>query len=339
MNKKQKLQELYNKLNSLQEKAASTAELENITDSLIQEEIANITAKVKDNPTIKTLQRFNLELARLKKGFDLQPVIASIKELQLGIEQNQNSLLEDFKGKLQDVKNSIPKLPEPLKAFDPSSIIKNIESLRSEFLAKEDFNPQFLKEELSNFKTQLQTIVENNIETDKKTIKEIEAKIAALRLEFLNRLASHGGGNMNRQVMFNGVDRLTKYTDINWKPGTNVSFTIANNNTTKQVDITINATGGSGSGITRVITNISGDTTADAAATTDYVYLSSGTLTLTLPTAVGNTNLYTIKNVGAGVVTIATTGGETIDGDSTVIMPVQFTSVDIISNTMAWAIT
>jgi hypothetical protein len=45
-------------------------------------------------------------------------------------------------------------------------------------------------------------------------------------------------------------------------------------------------------GITRSVNIISSNTNAGAAAATDYVYLVSGTTTLTLPTAVGNTNRY-----------------------------------------------
>lgn len=51
----------------------------------------------------------------------------------------------------------------------------------------------------------------------------------------------------------------------------------------------------------------------------DYlVNCTSGTFTLTLPTAVGFTGQeYVIKNIGTGVITIATTGGQTIDGVAT----------------------
>lgn len=77
-------------------------------------------------------------------------------------------------------------------------------------------------------------------------------------------------------------------------------------------------TTGGGGGITRSILSISSPTTAGATASTDYVYLVSGTTTLTLPTAVGNTNQYTVKNVGVNTVTVATTSAQTIDGVSTI---------------------
>ncbi len=67
------------------------------------------------------------------------------------------------------------------------------------------------------------------------------------------------------------------------------------------------AAGGVGGGITRAIASISTATTAGAVANTDYTYLVSGTTTLTLPTAVGNTNTYTVKNAGVATVSVAST--------------------------------
>ncbi len=54
---------------------------------------------------------------------------------------------------------------------------------------------------------------------------------------------------------------------------------------------------GGSAGITRSVSSIAIATTGGATASTDYVYLCTVTLTFTLPTAVGNTNRYTIKNV------------------------------------------
>lgn len=90
--------------------------------------------------------------------------------------------------------------------------------------------------------------------------------------------------------------------------------------------------------ISRLIFSVSTNTTGAAAAATDYVYLVSGTTTLTLPTAVGNTNRYTVKNVGTGVVTTATTSAQTIDGSSTSTLGTQYFSEDYISNGSNWSV-
>lgn len=94
----------------------------------------------------------------------------------------------------------------------------------------------------------------------------------------------------------------------------------------------------SGSGITRDIASISSPTTLGATSLTDYVRFVSGTTTVTLPTAVGNSNKYTIKNTGVNTVTIATTSSQTIDGSTTITLPVQNTSIDLISDNSNWRI-
>jgi hypothetical protein len=87
-----------------------------------------------------------------------------------------------------------------------------------------------------------------------------------------------------------------------------------------------------------IISSISVDTAAGSAAYTDYVYLANGAISVTMPTAVGNTARYTIKNVGTATVTIYTTGSETIDGSLTILLPVQYTSLDLVSDGTNWNI-
>jgi len=91
---------------------------------------------------------------------------------------------------------------------------------------------------------------------------------------------------------------------------------------------------GTGGGISRSIASISTATTAGSTASTDYVYFITGTTTLTLPTAVSNTNLYTAKCV-SGATTIATTGGQTINGSSTVTIA-PGSSLGFISDSANW---
>lgn len=88
----------------------------------------------------------------------------------------------------------------------------------------------------------------------------------------------------------------------------------------------------------RTVTVISTNTTAGSAADMDYVYLCSAALTLTLPTAVGNSNRYTVKRTGSGDITIATTSSQTIDGASTYTIAVANQAIDLISNGSDWAV-
>jgi len=108
--------------------------------------------------------------------------------------------------------------------------------------------------------------------------------------------------------------------------------------TTNATTDTITIAAASASGITRSVNVISTDTTAGATGSTDYVYFVSGTTTLTLPTAVGNTNQYQIKNTGVATVTIATTSAQTIDGSSTISLAVANTAITVISDGSNWQI-
>lgn len=83
--------------------------------------------------------------------------------------------------------------------------------------------------------------------------------------------------------------------------------------------------------IGRVITVASSNQSAGVVAGIDYIYLMSGTFTVTLPTGVNNTNRYTVKNVGSGITTVAFTGGQTGDGNTTIDLAPN-SSIDLISN-------
>jgi hypothetical protein len=95
----------------------------------------------------------------------------------------------------------------------------------------------------------------------------------------------------------------------------------------------------SGGGLSRVVATVATNTAAGSLPNTDYVYYVNGAYTLTLPTAVGNTNLYTVKNISASVVNIATTSSQTIDGSSSPIqIKVQNVSLDLESDGSNWRI-
>ena len=88
-------------------------------------------------------------------------------------------------------------------------------------------------------------------------------------------------------------------------------------------------------GNSRSVVSISTTTNAGSNINTDYVYLISGTTTLTLPTAIGNTNRYTAINAGNSTVTVNTTGGQTITGSASIaIKPGD--AYDFISNNTNW---
>lgn len=326
----------------------------------LDEQVNKLKEALKEKVQAQTLDDVNRQLEKFRKRLDFAPLSKAIHNL----EQSLDLKIEGLSGQLNEetsVLNRLLREAEEGVSAKVSSVALNIKVLEKELalLTKQrdsdlsDLKAQLVELELFNgiAKKTLSDIelsitgikadksLESSIKVVKNDVEAFRETIEKLRKEFTQRINNIGGGSINRQIYINNVDALSKYSDINLKPGNNVTITYANNETTKRVDITITATGGAAGGITRSIDSIAVDTNAGSAADTDYVYLVSGTTVLTLPTAVGNNNLYTVKNVGVGVVTIAPTGAETIDGQANIVMPVQYTSVDLISDSLNWSIT
>jgi hypothetical protein len=108
--------------------------------------------------------------------------------------------------------------------------------------------------------------------------------------------------------------------------------------TTRRVISTYDDSGGATGTITRLISSVSTNTTAGSAMNTDYVYIVTGITTITLPTAVGNTNTYTVTNDGASSIAVATTSSQTINGSSSVNLSLANMSLDFVSNNSNWII-
>lgn len=79
-------------------------------------------------------------------------------------------------------------------------------------------------------------------------------------------------------------------------------------------------------------TAVTGAVTLTAAGT--YLVGSGGAPTL--PTAVGNTSRYTIKNTTSGNITLATTSSQTVDGGAAPITVGPQASVSLISDNANW---
>jgi len=79
--------------------------------------------------------------------------------------------------------------------------------------------------------------------------------------------------------------------------------------------------------------------TYTVAANDCVVDCTANTFTVTLPTAAGaQGQIYTVKNSGTGVITVAAAGGEFIDGAATQLLVVQYQSISMISTNTGWRI-
>ena len=140
--------------------------------------------------------------------------------------------------------------------------------------------------------------------------------------------------------------RVFVYRDTpNYWPATATVYVFQSNGTVKEYitdaggGATLVAGGGSGGGASNAIENTTtsiGITYVEGENTT--VFCNGAGITITLPTAVGNRNYYTVINEGTSTVTVAFTGGQTCLGSSTVTLPIQNMSLTFISNNTNWAI-
>lgn len=148
------------------------------------------------------------------------------------------------------------------------------------------------------------------------------------------KMTAAGTFSLDTNTYLTGITSGQVTTALGYTPVTNARTLTINGTTydlTADRSWTISASGKS-------INVVSVNTNAGSDSSTDYVYLASGTINITLPTAVGNQNLYTIKNVSTGVITINTTSSQTIDGSLTAPIKVQYLSLTIISDGANWNI-
>ena len=316
-------------------------------------EVSSLKKKLKEKITLKTLDEVNSKLEKYTKRIDLSPLENALTKLRASVEGQESLYLKELEEEAKEIRAEM-KSSASMSASDISKLEARLALVEKELSTPKEDKITPLIAEIQGLETRVNhamaferqesassvSKVKGDSETSlKKEVDKLLDLIEKLRAEFFTKLGSLGGGSMNRQVLFNSVDRLTKYTDYNLIPGNNVNFTVTEDNVNKRVNLTISSSGSGGGGITRFIQNVAVNTAAGSDPDTDYVYLVSGTTTITLPTAIGNENLYTVKNVGDGVVTVDTTGAETIDDGPDAVLEVKYTSVDLISNGSNWKVT
>lgn len=322
--------------------------------------VKELQTSLKEKIQVQTLDDVKGQLDKFQKKIDFTPLSDSVQSIEEGINVKLEAISQAIDEELATLKSLIDSRDSEAKG-GITQVNENIKLLEAEYKGldlKKTTDIAELKDRISQLSSiadtatqaisglkdvleesrgdvnvirdDLQAITSSNINSLEKLRQELSNRINNLRI---------GGGNQNRNIAVGGnTSVLSKYTDINIKPGSNVTLTYSNNNTTKYLDLTISATGGSGT--TRSINRVSTSASMGSTAGTDYVYVATAGVLLTLPTAVSNTNLYTVKNVAASSVMVATTGGQTIDGDSNIILNNQYTSVDIVNDgNDNWSIT
>lgn len=127
-------------------------------------------------------------------------------------------------------------------------------------------------------------------------------------------------------------------TSVSVVTANGISGSVATATTTPAITLTLGAITPTSVTTGSFLTGYTAQTSTYAILASDYtINCTSGTFTVTLPTAVGRTGqIYVIKNSGAGVITIATTSAQTIDGSATQTISVQYNSYTVQSNGANW---
>lgn len=369
--KNPKIKELLDRLNELDRKSggalsAGDNQVAQMVQKVINEEALDLKNQVRERPAVKAVTEMAKEFDRFKKDIDVKGIMSAVESVD---QQNQTNLVEVTRTFKEQLTNLVSEMKQAEKRGYQTTletakkVLAKFEKAQISYLSDKEMlsNRQALvsaeisrlSQELKRVDKMLGTKKDNGVdgtlvkttEDVKKAlqgVKEAKDLIAEFQRNFVSRISTlqHGGGNMNRNIAIGGNQSvLSQFTDVNFKPGNGVTLTYANNQATGFVDVTVTATG-SGSGITRSVNNISTSQTAAAVAGTDYVYIASAGVALTLPSASGNENLYTVKNTGVSSVLVAPDGSDTIDSDANIILATQYTSVDLISDgTSNWSIT
>jgi len=91
-------------------------------------------------------------------------------------------------------------------------------------------------------------------------------------------------------------------------------------------------------GVSRTVSVLSVSSTLAASAGVDYVFFPNVGINLTLPTAISNTNRYSIKNMSASSILVSAATGQNIDGNTDIVLSTQYAAVDLMSNNSVWGI-
>lgn len=337
---------------------ALTSDGTEIDFSDFDKQVSKLKTSLKEKIQVQTLDDVNSEFDKFKSKISasVSSFTESVDKIRESIDERFNSLTQEIEAKTEELqgltqakdaesKNRENNLKQQLS--DLTEQLSSLEEVRKSDISKYTGDFETFKKNYDEFETRMDEFfiyVAGRLDVletpEEKTdfLPIIEDEINKLRLEIYSKLSGLGGGSMNRQIYIGGADPLSKYTDINLKAGAGTTITYSSNDTTKRTDVTVTATG-TGSGIVRAVNSTAVSSVIGDTAGTDFVTICTQGVQVTLPTAVSNTNLYTIKNVSTSSILIGTTGGQTIDGSANLILATQYTSVDLISDSANWDIT
>lgn len=176
-------------------------------------------------------------LAKLNPSTSGELLVKNVEEdIKDDLKKIENKIIQELKTEIENTKNLIP------SPIDIDPIYRDIGSLRNLF-ARLDSSFNELKNRLVILSKEKRVTPEELAKFEemlKQFMQSSSVEIATIR-------NNHGGGSMNRQILIDGVNPLTRYTDYNIIAGSGITITTANDDTKRRVNLTFAATGGMGS--------------------------------------------------------------------------------------------
>lgn len=255
MNRNDKIKALEGRLNALTPRKPTS-----LTDQLISEELENLRVDVSNRVSTRGLEKVQQDMASLSEKMDLKPMFDVLDKAQstnkdaiskvqkdferqftlFAAKQNQDSISNksalnlsrsEIQGQITQIRASFEAELAPLLSRD-SLLASEIDRVSQEV------------SRLSLFLTSANDDAKQDSETLNKALTDLEKRV----MSRVSNLTNHGD-HANRNIAVGGnTSVLSRYTDINFKAGSNVTLTAVVNNTTKYTDITIASSGGSGGG-------------------------------------------------------------------------------------------
>lgn len=278
---KEKIKNFLNKISTFDERASMS--LVNF-----EKEVDSLAHKVKQEVTLSTLESVKSEISRIKKAFDLSPLLTELKSLKDEFKTLTSNLGTDMSSEYQDVIATfetsfadiskkldtalafVDSVDEDVKALDERSEtetgnLKTLVSTTSKSIREE-------MSESSREAIEFKKGIEEKVVRINSDLKEIRESISDAKTELTARITSVGGGNMNRQIKVDGTEMSKKYTDVNFVGGSGVTITTSNDDTDRNVNITFSSAGGNSfTGSVNGINNVFVFTTAPNALSIDNV--------------------------------------------------------------------
>lgn len=321
MTKKDRIKKLLDTINSLEAKRGVEGvdeSLNDLTTRLINEESARVASQLSNNSVVKLLARLSSEMSKIKKGFDLQPVLNSIKEIA-----DDSSLRDETRKSIRSLEDSI----KEVRKISESTLQFPNQLKDAEYKLSKNFD-----EAISKIRQEIPKEF-NNSENLKK-FAELDEKIDFAKREL--QMSFSRGGSANLQINVNSSVMSKKYTDINFVSDTAVRWIATDDNNNKRVNIRASiissGSGGAAGNPAGNNTEVQFNDNGSFGASTTFTW-NKNTNTLTAPTVVSSTiqlNSQGLIDFGEGGQAISLNAGVLSFTGSVAAQAIELTANDAI---------